>query len=364
MSGPGRNEAPEGRRSRWPRILLRIAVSSAFLGALLWNLPRGILWAAVERISWFQWGIGLAAFFAGHFFGVLKWWITLGVSGVRLPWADVARCYCAGLFANLCLPSIVGGDVLRAGLAMRITGRKEAIVVGSLLDRLVDVLALTLLVLGGGLMGSGFLDPRGGALLAVVASGIGAMMLTSILLVRMRPPSRWPGRARRRVARARVALRAVGRRTHLAAAALGLGMGVQAGFVLLNAFLGVAIGLQVPLYVWFLTWPLAKLVALVPISLGGLGVREVALAGLLLPFGVPAALAVAQSLLWETILIAGGLSAGLIWWGMGLAKQTGPLRRTETALLFASGVFRGHEPAPASREVPAARPVVKGESVS
>ena len=30
------------------------------------------------------------------------------------PPADALRCYAAGLFANLYLPSIVGGDVLRA----------------------------------------------------------------------------------------------------------------------------------------------------------------------------------------------------------------------------------------------------------
>ncbi len=363
MSGPGRNESPWGRRPHWPRILLQIVVSSAVLGALLAYLPRGTLWAALGRMSSFQWGIGLAAFLAGHFFGVIKWRVSLGVSKVQLPWAEVARCYCAGLFANLCLPSIVGGDVLRAGLAMRSTGRKEAVVVGSLLDRFIDVVALTLLVLGGGLMGPGIQGPGRGAILVVVASGIGAMLLTGILLVRTRPPRRWSGRSRRRVARARVALRAVARRTHLTAAALGLAMGVQAGFVLLNAFLGAAIGLDVPLYVWFLTWPLAKLVALVPVSLGGIGIREVALAGLLLPFGVPAALAVAQSLLWQTILIAGGLSAGLIWWGMDLVKRGGRQRRTQAARLIAPGVFRGDEPAPVSRDIPGARHAVKGESL-
>ena len=37
--------------------------------------------------------------------------------------------------------------------------------------------------------------------------------------------------------------------------------------------------------VWLLAWPLAKLIALAPVSLGGIGVREVALATLLLPCG-------------------------------------------------------------------------------
>jgi len=39
-------------------------------------------------------------------------------------------------------------------------------------------------------------------------------------------------------------------------------------------------------------------------------VREVALAGLLAPFGVASSLAVAQSLCWEVVLVASGLVAG------------------------------------------------------
>jgi len=133
-------------------------------------------------------------------------------------------------------------------------------------------------------------------------------------------------------------------------------VGIQASFVLLNAFLGAAIGLQAPLHVWFLAWPLAKLVALLPVSLGGLGVREVALAGLLQPFGVPAALAVAQSLLWETILVAGGLTAGLIWWGMGWVGRHGWIRWQEAATCSPRGLIGGREPGRAPARFPPAAP--------
>ncbi len=317
MNGPGRHEPTEKTRGHWRRTLVRVGISGAILAGLLAYLPRDALWVSLGRISVFQWGIGLAGFLAGHLLGVFKWQIILKVSGVRLPWADAIRCYSAGLFANLCLPSLVGGDVLRAGLAMRITGRKEAVIVGSLLDRLIDVLALGLLVTGSGLVAPSVLGPQRWTVLAAVGSVVGAVILTTLLLMRTRPPARWSGRARRRMVRAKVALRAVARRIHLTGAGLGLAVGIQGGFVLLNAFIGASVGLFAPLGVWFLAWPLAKLAALLPISLGGLGVREVALAGLLQPFGVPAALAVAQSLLWETVLVAGGLSAGLIWWSIG-----------------------------------------------
>ncbi|MFV1986736.1 MAG: hypothetical protein ACC682_05625, partial [Gemmatimonadota bacterium] len=52
---------------------------------------------------------------------------------------------------------------------------------------------------------------------------------------------------------------------------------------------------------------------LLPVSLGGLGVRDATLGAALLPFGIPMATGVAVSLLWQTVLIAGGLLAGGVW---------------------------------------------------
>ena len=54
-----------------------------------------------------------------------------------------------------------------------------------------------------------------------------------------------------------------------------------------------------------------------PISLGGLAVRETTLAALLAPFGVPFAVGVVCSLLWQTVLISGGLIGGLVWLVLG-----------------------------------------------
>jgi uncharacterized membrane protein YbhN (UPF0104 family) len=67
-----------------------------------------------------------------------------------------------------------------------------------------------------------------------------------------------------------------------------------------------------PLAAWFFAWPLAKLIATLPISVAGLGVREASLAGFLAPFGAPPAAVVAIGLLWQTIQFAGGLVGGAI----------------------------------------------------
>jgi uncharacterized membrane protein YbhN (UPF0104 family) len=56
---------------------------------------------------------------------------------------------------------------------------------------------------------------------------------------------------------------------------------------------------------------MGKLAALVPITQGGIGVREAALAVLLTPFGAPPVLTVAAGLVWQTIIISTALAGGL-----------------------------------------------------
>jgi hypothetical protein len=74
--------------------------------------------------------MALAGYFAGHTLGAVKWNTLVGAArreGGRLTVRDTAGCYSAGLFANLFLPTVVGGDVVRAALAARALGRPEAV---------------------------------------------------------------------------------------------------------------------------------------------------------------------------------------------------------------------------------------------
>ncbi|MCP3701412.1 MAG: flippase-like domain-containing protein, partial [Alteromonas sp.] len=152
------------------------------------------------------------------------------------------------------------------------------------------------------------------ALVIVLGAGMGVGLL-------FYQPSQWlPTSVLRQLKRVRLALWRVLRNYRLAIFALALSLCIQSCFVLLNAFLGNDIGIMLPLGIWFFAWPLAKLTALMPISLGGLGVQELALTGLLKPFGVTPSQALAQALLWRGVFVATGLAGGFIWITIRKAK--------------------------------------------
>jgi uncharacterized membrane protein YbhN (UPF0104 family) len=291
----------------------KAAVSVGLLALLFILLPWGQVREALGRLPPRVWFGVLVGFVLGHALGVAKWRLFVNAARGGLRGIDAALCYSAGLFANLCLPSIVGGDLLRLGLAGKLTRRPEAALWGGIMDRLTDLLSMAILVTAGAILVRTRVEGWLSQVMTVgFAVGAGVLLLLLPLMVR-RPLARWPRRLRRPVGRGLVGLRQLWRRPGAAAAGLGLSLSIQGSFVLLNAWLGRSVGIEVDLAVWFLVWPLAKIASLMPISLGGLAVREASLAALLLPFGVPISRSVVCSLLWQTVLIAGGLLGGLIW---------------------------------------------------
>jgi uncharacterized protein (TIRG00374 family) len=115
----------------------------------------------------------------------------------------------------------------------------------------------------------------------------------------------------------RTALRSTAQRPQAIVMAIALGMLLQTLLVVLNYLLGLTIGIDIPLYVWLFVWPLAKISGLAPVTQGGIGVREAAQVVLFAPFGVSGAMALAVGLVFEAIIILGGLLGGLIAFALG-----------------------------------------------
>lgn len=301
----------------WAKAL----VSAVLLTALLLILPWVEVRDALRRLPPGTWFGVLAGFLVGHALGIVKWRLFVNAARAGIGRADATLCYAAGLFTNLCLPSIIGGDLVRIALAGKLTRRPEAALWGGVMDRITDVTALALLVLAGGALSRGHVQGWFGQVVtAGLIVGLGLVVL-ALPLASRRPIASWPRKLRRPIGRGLVGLRRLWRRPVVALAGLACSLAIQGSFVLLNAWLGRGVGITVPLATWFLVWPLAKIAALMPISLGGLAVREGSLAALLLPFGVPAAVSVVCSLLWQSVLIAGGLIGGLVWLVLGRRRK-------------------------------------------
>ena len=300
-------------RQLWRSPVTRILASFCILFFLLANLPLSDLWHTLRQISPLLWAAVVTAFIGGHLLGVVKWRLFISIQRYNLPFDIAFRCYFAGLFANLFLPSVAGGDVVRAGLAIRYNGEKGPVIFGSVLDRFLDINSLGILILIGAFYSPASLTAEGQEILITLSVLVLVFILAFLLLLILPLPRFVPKSFTQLIHRIQEILIQLAKNPQRALLGFAFAIFIQGGFVYLNAVLGAKCNIDLPIHVWLLAWPLAKLTAMLPISLGGIGVREVALAAILSRFGVPFSNSVGLGLVWESVLIVGGCIGGIFY---------------------------------------------------
>ncbi|MCH4152607.1 MAG: flippase-like domain-containing protein [Sphingobium sp.] len=301
---------------------VRIAVSAIVLGIIFHVVPFAQVWAAAKRLTPQLWLAGFALFLLGHAMTAAKWWMLIGHD---VPFSRAFRAHLAGLGANLALPGVAGGDVVRAALVMGDTQHKGRLAVGSVADRLIDTASLGLVAL----MGAWFAfntdgDTAGLTLAALAIAIVGGVYLLRALTPRIEI---WAhalshgGKIAVILSKMIRIIAELSRQPGLLLGCFALSIVVQCLFVLINIAFALAIGVMIPAAAWFYAWAGAKIIAIAPISLGGLGVREASMAALLKPFGADYGAVIAVGLIWQTVLYASGILGILIQSGFAAVPR-------------------------------------------
>ncbi len=318
--------AQKHRRSLLP-WLLRATVSVVVLAILFSIVPIEQVWSDARRLPPLLWLFALGLFLLGHCAAAAKWWLLIGPG---VSFAHAFEAHLAGLAANLCLPGLAGGDVVRAGLVYTEAADKPRLAVGSIADRVLDMFGLMVFALAGALWSFPQREGVPTTLLWVLITGAAALVAVfpaSLILDRVLRDARPEGRAARLVARAVAATAFLVRHPRRLLLCLAISMIVQATFIGINIALASAVQLEAPVGAWFFAWSTAKIIAIAPVSLGGLGVREAAMSRLLAPFGADPGQVIAIGLIWQTILYASGLIGVLaqLAWRPAVDKNAAPV---------------------------------------
>jgi glycosyltransferase 2 family protein len=322
----GAHQPQQKFRARLISVFRWVAALAVF-AILIHFLPVAPLRAAIASVPPIRFVIVLIIYLCAHAVGIAKWRLVVNAAGSQLDLPTSAQCYLGGLFGTLFLPSIIGGDVVRMAVGLRRSPRPAAVLTGNVVDRFLDVASQGTLVFIGIVLLPGSLPEQFSGLARKIPLIFAAFLLCVAVLAVLFRKTIFTGRSRRflrRFARLRHALRSVRERPHVLITGWLMGILIQATFIVLNALLAISCGLFLPLRVWLFAWPLAKIAALLPLTQGGMGVREAVLVGLLLPFGAAAPLVLASGLVWEGIIIAGGLISGSIAFLLRRAQRGTP----------------------------------------
>jgi hypothetical protein len=256
----------------------------------------------------------VAIYFAGVLLSCLKWRWLLQSQGISAPLVPLVRWYLLGTLGGTLLPSDVGGDLGRGYLAGQALGNPLAVWSSVAAERLTGLVALLALAALSLAFAPALLGWRPEFPVMLLALGVAALALLAALL-RGRVPTWLPERLGRTLA----TLQEILARYQRAPGVISACLGVSLVFHLLNALslwlLARSVASDAPLVV-ALAWPLIGLVGLLPLTPGGLGVREGLLAVLLARAGVAAEQAVAVALLSRVLLLLvslAGLPSLLVW---------------------------------------------------
>ena len=303
-------------------VALQAFVSLCLLGALF-SSPgfRGnlatVLLSADPR--WLLSGFLLAGLV--QFLCLLRWRIFLRMAGIEIRFAESASIFLAGLFCNLFLPGGAGGDVVKIGLLASRGNDVGRSAISVLMDRLCG--SVSMIALGAGLMAwqSGWLAKI--PVVAALAQGIAVYLLAISGLIALsvflsasglvnRLPAGWPGRRRL------VELTGVYSQCALqwprTLLATGISLAMLALFFLTYFCSASANGLALPPGKFLALMPAVDILSGLPVSLGGLGVREGLFAFLLGNLAAaPPSLAVSISLCGYMMSALWGVPGAFYW---------------------------------------------------
>ena len=299
-------ETAPARRASWT-LWLRLGGSVVLLAYLVTKIDFANLLPEHPRPSTvFFLACGLVAAGIGIVLSAWRWQRVLAVFDTHVPLRTLVSHYFAGQFVGNVLPSTIGGDVLRVSRATTTTGSGQIAFASVVLERLTGFVALPLLTVVGFLLRPSLLDVDH-AWIALAIAGATLAALAVILVVAAHP--RLAGRFRdhdnwmRFIGAVHVGVDRLRRQPRQAGGVLGAAVVYQLSTVAVVYFAVRTLGVSVPTAAIVAFAPAVAMAQVLPLSLGGLGVREGMLVLFLGPLGVSNGRAVAVGLLWYAMML-------------------------------------------------------------
>lgn len=312
----GGTVAGKGRGGRWA-LALKLLVSLVLLALIAQGIDLGGVGGMVLALTP-AWAAAAVLSLAGIVLvSAFRWWLVIDAIGVRQPFRRILCLMFIGNFFTQVLPTSVGGDALRIWQLSRFGVAMNRAFIGVMLERISGLIALVFMVAGGVFWLGDALTPS--ALRYVLLAALPGLLLGLALLCCLdsSPVSlrRLPllGRALSLLAEmaadARRVLLSPGRSLVL----LVLSAVAQLLAILAFYFFALALGLDLGLVAAAAVVPGIILIAFLPVSFAGWGVREGASVAMFAAVGLGADQAVALSVLFGLALILSGLP-GLAFW--------------------------------------------------
>lgn len=304
--------------SRFFRLFIAVVLTAL----ILWKVHPGDILRSTASADWSWIGAAVALVLLDRTLMAYRWMILLCAltPGSRPPFPAVLRIFFVSTFVGTFLPS-VGGDLYRAySLSkMRVNAAESAASV--VMDRVLGVLSLVIVCVAALLAARHVHVLRSVLVWPAIAAASAICIVAAFAVFSARAATFAQSLATRipngRLARGSVrlidGLRRYAHHNGELANVLVMSVLVQVIRVLQAYCLGLAIGVDVPLPLYFVFIPVIVLIMQIPVAPSGIGTSQAAFLWLFGAVGVPAADAVALSILFVALGFVGNLPGALLY---------------------------------------------------
>jgi glycosyltransferase 2 family protein len=285
-------------RTAWLRLL-----QATLSISLLYYLIQLIDWVSVGTLA--QAGIvydlwpGPVILLFGLSLAAERWRMILKFFRISLSRFDALSFYLAGTFYGLALPGVLGGDVVRIALCRSKTDSPSFSILSSVtIERGLGLWGVSLIgSLGTLMISSALRDEIGFSVQLIspaVAIGVPLSLLLAFLLVHYFGQLRFTLRFVEGIYKHidKIVLLARDLPASLALKTLFLSTAFQSSDILIFYYFGSLLQIDIPFTFYIFVIPIVYLSTVLPISLGGVGIREGVLVWFLTMLGTPASDAV------------------------------------------------------------------------
>ncbi len=294
-------------------------MSIALLIFLFKLVDEKSLFGALRRSDKWLLISAFALYFMAYVFCLLRWQMLLKAAGIHLSLKRTIISFSGGIFFNTFLPSTVGGDFVRSIDLAAHTQKPRQVIATVLLDRLSGFVALIVLALSALLIGWKLVEEK--AVLSSVA------IITTLLIIILGVlfndflfskinklfASFGAGRIASGLRNLHQEIHLFKRHRLVIFKNLLLSLLVQIISPLTFYIIALSLGVKIDIIYFFVFLPIIGAVALLPISIGGLGLRDAATIFFFAKVGVSKDLAFAMSLLNFSFILIYAAIGGLIY---------------------------------------------------
>ncbi len=291
-------------------LAAKVVVSLSLLGYLLWQLDWPSLVIKAASLSWWTLPLAVSIFFLTLFIATLRWSVLLRTHYPSFSTRLLFRHYLVATLFNNILPTATGGDLIRSFYIYRHNRDAVCAVSPIVTERVIGLVVLLAINVAAIYLTDSIAivsKTLWSTLTLILAGAITALALIAL------PATYWPlHRILERLARFRVIgfILRMGEATHgyLKRPATLLiiilySATAQLLAVLVYYILAMGLGVDISIQIILVVIPLAFMAAALPISIGGMGVRELTTVGLLMRFGIAENDAAAVALFYIPVLL-------------------------------------------------------------